>query len=209
MAVVNTENVGLELAEAINIMLCESGDDIQSTLGKRSDSSPGSLSSFWTAWEYTALLFWITTKQAAIVLPEDSISPAIGTALGVIFSYWKNAEVSAHGDLGDDGLSLQMFQDFVWDRFRLYDWAWNGYGPAIMAEMEATAIAEGYGKEAVQQFREVNVAHNFIIMCFQDEAEYHSVFPNPKDRAAHMACIVNHYRRFAETIKTILSRYQS
>ncbi len=79
----------------------------------------------------------------------------------------------------------------------------------MMAEMEASGIVKGYGKEAVQQFREVNVAHNFVIMCFQDEAEYHSVFPNPKDRTPHVRCVLNHYRRFSETIKTILSRYQS
>ncbi len=191
-AVLDTEKLGFKLAEAIDNMLDESADDIQSTLGERSKM---------IAFEYTALLLWIIAKEASIVLPEKAISPTIGTTLGVIFSYFKNSEVNVFGNLGDDGLNLQAFEGYVRNRFDLYDWAWNVYSRMKDDRCSNEEV------EALSQVSEVTVAMNFIVRCFADEAEYHGIFSNPKERMAHTVCVLNHYRRFKEKIKRVLSSY--
>ncbi len=190
----DTERLGFDLAEAINEMLEESGEDIERTLGGRSIMVP---------WEYTALLLWIIIREAVIVMPEKAISPSISTTLAVVFSWWKDAEVNAFGDLGDDGIDLQKFEDYVQKRFDLYDWAWNVY-----SSMKDNRCSDEEIK-GLSQASEITVAINFIVRCFGGEAEYHNIFPKSEDRTPHTACVLNYYRGFSERVRSILTRFAS
>lgn len=195
----DTEKLGFELAKTIMDMVRESLDDIRDTLSKPSQN---------VLLEYIALLQWIVAKNASIVLPKESIQSTIDHTHSVIFFFLDDAGFRKIRMLGGY-FNEKTFEHWMVNRFKIYYGAWEVYGPAIMAEMEATAIVEGYGKEAVQKVREVNVAVNFIVCCFADEAEYNKVFPNPEDRTPHTVCVLNHYRRLSERVKSVLSRFDS
>jgi hypothetical protein len=189
----DTEKLGFELAEAIMEMAHESLDDIRSTLRKPSQN---------VLIEYIALLLWVVAKQASIVLPKESIQSTIDHAHSVTFSFLDDTgfrKIKMPGGYFNE----KTFEDWIGNRFNLYHWAWNVY-----SGMKDDSCSHEEN-EALSQVSEITVAMNFIVCCFADEAEYHNIFPNPKECAAHMACVLNHYRRFSERVKSVLSRFDS
>lgn len=187
----DTEKLGFELAEAIGEMVDESLDDIRSTLRKPSQN---------VLLEYIALLLWIVAKQASAVLPKKWIQSTIDHAHGVTFCFLEDAGCRKIKMLGGY-FNEKTFEDWINNRFEIYYRAWNVYSGV---KDDSLSHEE---KEVISTLSKVTVALNFIVCCFTDEAEYHEIFPNPEDRTPHTGCVLNHYRRFSEIVKSILSRY--
>lgn len=180
----DTKELGLKLAKLIEETVGESMDDIFSTLGR--DVGEVFL-------EYIALLLWIATKEASIVLPEKSIQPTIDA-----MTCWTFSILEERGARACEDFNEKIWGDFILNRFDLYHWAWHTWPTKVRGEIE--------DKDALLELSQVTVAHNFIICCFADEAEYHKLFPNHKDYGAHIGCVLDHYRRFSERAKSVLSR---
>lgn len=187
----DTEKLGFELAETIMEMAHESIDNIRDTLHKPSQN---------VLLEYIALLLWIVTKQASIVLPKESIQSTIDHVHSVVFSFLEDAGFRKIKMLGEY-FNEKTFEGWIGNRFKLYYWAWDVY-----SSMKDDSCSNEEN-EALSQVSEVTVAMNFIVCCFADEVEYHNVFPNPKERTAHTVCVLNHYRRFLEKVKRVFSSY--
>ena len=186
----DTEKLGFELARTIMEVVSESLDDIRDTLSKPSQN---------VLLEYIALLQWIVAKQAAIVLPKESIQSTIDHTHSVTFFFLEDAGFRKIRMLGGH-FNEKTFEDWIVNRFDLYYWAWNVYSRMKDDRCSNEEI------EGLSHLSEITVVTNFIGCCFTDEAEYHNIFPNPRDRAAHMACVLNYYRRFSDRIKSVLSR---
>jgi len=135
--------------------------------------------------EYISLLLWIVTKEASIALPTRVIQSTIDATTYATFLSLEEAGIrKLAGDFNQNS-----FEDFICNRFDTYYQAWRAFPIEDV------------------QLSEVTVAHNFIVCCFADEAEYREFFPNPKDYTAHIRCVLNHYRRFSERAKSVLSRF--
>jgi hypothetical protein len=189
----DTEKLGFELAEAIKEMVHESLDDIRDTLREPSQN---------VLFEYIALLLWIVAKQAAMALPKESIQSTIDHAHSVTFFFLDDAGCRKIKMLGGH-FNEKTFEDWMINRFKIYYWAWNVYSCMKDDRCSNEEI------EGLSLLSEITVVKNFIGCCFADEAEYHNIFPNSKDHAAHIACILNHYRKFPERVKSILSCFDS
>lgn len=189
----DTEKLGFELAKAIEDMVHESLDDIHDTLREPSHN---------VLFEYIALLLWIVAKQAAMFLPKESIQSTIDHAHNVTFFFLHEAGFRKVR-MPDGYFNEQTFEDWIVNRFKLYYWAWNVYSSMKDDRCSNEEI------EGLFQLSEITVAKNFIGCCFTDEAEYHNIFPNPKDHADHIACVLNHYRRFSERVKSVISGFNS
>lgn len=172
-----------ELGSLIAETLDESTPDISRTLGKHPEE---------ILFEFIALLLWIVAKEAQTILPEKLLQPTIDTILTATFLR-----------LGENANFLKIFnektwEDFINDRFGTYYWAWRAF-----------PIED-------EQLSKVTVAHNFILCCLTKNGdstkagvEYDAHYPVNKYYAAHIGCVLNHYRRFSERVKSILSRLSS
>jgi hypothetical protein len=172
-----------ELGSLIAETLDESTPDISRTLGNHHGE---------ILFEFIALLLWIVAKEAQTILPKKLIQPTIDTIFTGTFLL-----------LGENANFLKIFNEKTWEgfiqgRFEIYYRAWHAF-----------PIED-------EQVSKITVAHNFILCCLTENEdltiageEYSKFFPNPEDRAAHLRCVFNHYRRFSEKAKSILSRLSS
>lgn len=186
----DTKELG-ELGSLIENTLYESTPDISKTLGKH----PGEI-----LFEFIALLLWIVAKEAQTILPEKLIQPTIDTIFTATFLR-----------LGESASFLKIFnektwEDFVRNRFELYYRAWNAY------RTEWGMVLED--EKANEEFSIVSVAHNFVAFCCTEEedmtkAEFAEYMSSEHYRTGHIGCVLNHYRRFSEKAKSILSRLSS
>lgn len=181
----DTERLGIKLGRLIAETFGESIDDITSTLGRRIED---------VFLEYVALLLWIATKEASIVLTDKSFRHASNVAFSVTFDLLEDAGGRKKIKLCGGDFNMKTFEAFIHDRFEIYYAAWKVY-PTIGDPL----------KDA--QLGKVSIANNFIVCCFVDEAEYRKLFPNEEDTAVQAMRVLHHYNRFSERVQSILSRY--
>lgn len=179
----DTKGIGLQFARLIQDTVDGSINDINRTLGPRSKKN--------AFFEYIALLLWISTKEAQTVLPTGSIQEAIDRIYSAIFILLEES-----GLKNTSGFNNKIFEDFIRNRFKTYNWAWNTFS---MKDEQAC---------------KVTVIHNFILYCLTDnenmneaEEEYNKLFPNPKEWTNHLKCILNHFDYFSDRAKSVFLNF--
>ena len=187
----DTKKLGIELARLIEETVNLSMDDICSALGK----SVGDV-----FFEYIALLLWVVTKEASIILPEKSIQPTIDTMTCATFYLIEDSGAKSLKDFNE-----KIWEDFILSRFGLYHSAWHAWPTKVRGEIE--------DKDVLLELSQVTVAHNFVLCCLTKTADLHKAniefrkHPNYKGNyPTHIGCALKHYRRFSERAKSVLSR---
>jgi hypothetical protein len=186
----DTEKLGIRLADLIDDTLDESTEDISNTL----DKSPAEI-----LFESIALLLWIAAKEASMALPTNSYQRTIDYMYSAVYlRLSENAEFSRL-------CNKSKWEDFIHNRFSLYYRAWDAH------RSERGIVLED--EEANQELSIVTVAHNFVLSCLSDtdedirktEAEFRKI-PNYRNQyRANMECVLRYYRRFSERVKSVLS----
>lgn len=188
----DAERLGIELGDLICETWAESIDDITTTLGRRIED---------VFLEYVALLLWIVTKEASIVLPEKSFQHASNVTFSVTFDLLEDVGGIKKIKLCEGNFNVKTFESFIHNRFETYYGAWRAF-PTLGDPLDDVQLSE------------YTVTHNFIVMCLTETedlakagAEYCELFPDPDDRAGKTIRIMDHYHRFSERVRSVLSRY--
>jgi len=178
----DTERLGIELGNLICEMSDESIEEIDSII-----SALGRMNHVFL--EYIAFLLWTTTMLASTVLPEKSFQHAANVAFSVTFDF-----LNAIEELRDHPeFNMNKYQDFIHDRFEQY------YGA-----FKNTTIDED-DEDNVTVRRNFSVVLCFIRCCFADMTECLN-----KDESVisdTSLVIGHHYCRFAERVRSVLSRF--
>ncbi|MCK5472888.1 MAG: hypothetical protein KAI59_02560 [Planctomycetes bacterium] len=179
-------HLGAELARLVEDTLDKSLPDINSALGNHHGQN---------MIEFIALLLWIAVKEAQTVLPEKLIQPTIDTIFTVFFLR-----------LVENVNFLKIFnektwEDFIHDRFGTYYWAWDAYRTEYGMVLD--------DEKANEELSIFTVVHNFVAFCCPEEenmtkAEF-AEYMTKHYRTGRIGSVLNHYRRFSEKAKSILS----
>jgi hypothetical protein len=175
----DTEKNGIQFARLIRDTVDGSIDDINRTLGPRTNKN--------TFFEYIALLLWISTKEAITILPKELIQETIDR---ICFANFILLEES--GLKNTSGFNNKIFEDFLHNRFGTYNSAWNTFAMKDEQLCKVTVI---------HNFIIYCLTDNEDMT--EAEKEYNKLFPDPKEWVNQQKCILKHFDYFSDRAKSV------